>query len=150
MTSANVNSIPKCSCKQACQASNGLTLFGLIHISDYVIAIYGNVLLSSLWFCLFFLCIVVACYPYLMVIILALCPTAGSRVDTGTFTRPKKGREKLQPGNFEKENDPRDDAQRNANVADIETLAKMQEESKTSHSVSFITFMEVGECLPHV
>ncbi|XP_067663407.1 SLAIN motif-containing protein 2-like isoform X1 [Haliotis asinina] len=54
---------------------------------------------------------------------------AGSRVDTGTFTRPKKSREKIQPGNFEKENDPRDDCQRNANVADIETLAKMQEES---------------------
>ncbi|XP_046575789.1 SLAIN motif-containing protein 2-like [Haliotis rubra] len=53
----------------------------------------------------------------------------GSRVDTGTFTRPKKSRDKIQPGSFEKENDPRDDSQRNANVADIETLAKMQEES---------------------
>ncbi len=48
-------------------------------------------------------------------------------MDTGTFTRPKKSRERLsQLGSFEKENEP--DSQRN--VADIETVAKMQEESK--------------------
>ncbi|KAK6172934.1 hypothetical protein SNE40_016491 [Patella caerulea] len=51
----------------------------------------------------------------------------GGRVDTGTFTRPRKNKDRSRLHSTEKENDYRDD--RIPVVSDIEAVAKLQEES---------------------
>ncbi|XP_050416481.1 SLAIN motif-containing protein 2 isoform X7 [Patella vulgata] len=51
----------------------------------------------------------------------------GGRVDTGTFTRPRKNKDRSRLHSTEKENDYRDD--RIPAVSDIEAVAKLQEES---------------------
>ncbi|KAK6172932.1 hypothetical protein SNE40_016491 [Patella caerulea] len=54
-------------------------------------------------------------------------PYGGGRVDTGTFTRPRKNKDRSRLHSTEKENDYRDD--RIPVVSDIEAVAKLQEES---------------------
>ncbi|XP_050416480.1 SLAIN motif-containing protein 2 isoform X6 [Patella vulgata] len=53
--------------------------------------------------------------------------SGGGRVDTGTFTRPRKNKDRSRLHSTEKENDYRDD--RIPAVSDIEAVAKLQEES---------------------
>ncbi|KAK6172936.1 hypothetical protein SNE40_016491 [Patella caerulea] len=56
-----------------------------------------------------------------------LASLGGGRVDTGTFTRPRKNKDRSRLHSTEKENDYRDD--RIPVVSDIEAVAKLQEES---------------------
>ncbi|XP_050416476.1 SLAIN motif-containing protein 2 isoform X2 [Patella vulgata] len=56
-----------------------------------------------------------------------LASLGGGRVDTGTFTRPRKNKDRSRLHSTEKENDYRDD--RIPAVSDIEAVAKLQEES---------------------
>ena len=55
----------------------------------------------------------------------------GGRIDTGTFTRPKKTKERQRQNSFEKENEPKEESTyKSPDVYEIENLAKLQEESK--------------------
>ncbi|XP_041360209.1 SLAIN motif-containing protein 2-like [Gigantopelta aegis] len=54
----------------------------------------------------------------------------GGRIDTGTFTRPKRTKERQKQNSFEKENEPKEEAiYKSPDVYEIENLAKLQEES---------------------
>lgn len=53
----------------------------------------------------------------------------GSRINTGTFTRPKKNKDKPSPTENGQNTPPEAVPIHHPNVTDIENLAKLQEES---------------------